>query len=44
MFKDRYDNRLTTSDARAADHYHLSLDRLLAGQPHTDAGFVAAKL
>lgn len=42
MIRDRYDNVLTTSSARAADQFHLSLDRLLAGQPQMDQGFLAA--
>ncbi|MFK7879740.1 tetratricopeptide repeat protein [Roseobacter sp.] len=42
MFKDRYGNGLTTASRSAAEHYQTALDRLLAGQPQMDVGFLAA--
>lgn len=42
MFKDRYENVLTTSSQAAADQFNISLDRMLAGSPDMNAGFVAA--
>lgn len=42
MFKDRYENVLTTSSQVAADQFNISLDRMLAGSPDMNAGFVAA--
>lgn len=42
MFRDRYDNALSTHSAAAADHFHIGLDRLLAGLPEIDSAFQAA--
>jgi len=42
MFKDRYDNRVSTSSGKAFDAYALGVDNLLAGTDGVEAAFELA--
>jgi hypothetical protein len=41
MFRDRYDNSISTPSAKARDLYIAAVDRLLAGAPGIEEGFAA---